>query len=536
MNDLVRTGVIAAAAVAIAGITVLTRPAPPEATALAEQGEAFYPGFTDPAAAASLEVFSWQEDAGIVRAFKVHRTEDGWTIPSHHDYPADGEERLARTAASVMDLRKDVIRSDRARDHEAFGVIDPLDEASVALSGRGDRITLRDADGAVLADYVIGDPVPDRPGFRYVRVPGRPRTYAVRADVDVSVRFRDWIDDTLLETSPEDLRLVELQDYAVDESSGAVSFEGSATLARADADADWTIEPASPDTEVDADRVSSMLEALAGLRITGVRPKPPGLAAGLRADAGLELGVEEQLSLQDRGFFVSADGRLLSNEGEIRVGAADGVVATLRFGEVLEGDGLAVSAGDDPAGPGDDAADSASAVTGEGDRSLHRYVFITAGFDASLLGPRPEPAAGADAPAAAAADPEAADAEASGEADGEADGEASGDAADEDGTPVDPAVLAWERRAEEGRGRAAELNARFADWYYVISAEDFDAMRPSLGELVRPAGEEETPAADAAAPGAGAGGTDGVPLLLAPPAAADEADAGAEAAAGGAAG
>ena len=59
--------------------------------------------------------------------FKVMFKDGKWVIPSHYNYPADAKDRLAKTAAGVMDLTKDTIRSDRVEDQEEMGVIDPLD-------------------------------------------------------------------------------------------------------------------------------------------------------------------------------------------------------------------------------------------------------------------------------------------------------------------------------------------------------------------------------------------------------------------------
>ena len=73
---------------------------------------------------------------------KLHLKMAFGTIPSHDDYPADGKERLAQTAAGVIDIKKDEFRSDNISDHEKFGVIDPLSQ-SAGLTGRGQRVTIR---------------------------------------------------------------------------------------------------------------------------------------------------------------------------------------------------------------------------------------------------------------------------------------------------------------------------------------------------------------------------------------------------------
>ena len=62
-------------------------------------------------------------------------------------------------------------------------------------------MTLRDANGVALADYIFGKPAEGKPGYRYVRVPGHKCTYAVKTDADPSARFADWVNAGLLRIS-----------------------------------------------------------------------------------------------------------------------------------------------------------------------------------------------------------------------------------------------------------------------------------------------------------------------------------------------
>ena len=57
----------------------------------------------------------------------------------------DVGDRLVKTAAALMDVKKDQVRSDSPLDHARYGVIDPLDQKVAGLAGRGKRVTLRDA-------------------------------------------------------------------------------------------------------------------------------------------------------------------------------------------------------------------------------------------------------------------------------------------------------------------------------------------------------------------------------------------------------
>ena len=150
---------------------------------------------TTPNKPGTLEVIQWDDATGSALPFAVTNRGGLWTIPSHHDYPADGAERLSSAAAEIISLVKEDFRSDNIVDHEALGVIDPLDEAETGLEGRGTRITFKGSGEEVLADLVIGNEIPERPGSRFVRVPNQKRVYTARFGAEISTAFEDWIRD-----------------------------------------------------------------------------------------------------------------------------------------------------------------------------------------------------------------------------------------------------------------------------------------------------------------------------------------------------
>ncbi len=344
MNDFQKTGIFLGVAIIFGALALFTgRSSQPTLAQFSDQGERFYPQFEDPLVAASLEVIDYDEETGTARPFKVQVRDGRWSIPSHYDYPADGEDRLANTAASVIDLTKDVVQSVRLQDHEQLGVIDPLDATISTLKGRGQRVALRDEAGAILADYIIGREVEGRSGFRYVRMPEKKRTYAVKMGIDLSTRFADWIETNLLDVQSSDINSVQIQDYSIDETTGRVMSQGAISLEKTNSE--WSMSDLPPEKELDTAKINTMATSLAGITITGVRPKPAGLTSDLRTEDNLTLDRAAQISLQSKGYFVSQDGRLLSNEGEVSIGTSSGVRYTLRFGEILVGKGMEVSAG-----------------------------------------------------------------------------------------------------------------------------------------------------------------------------------------------
>lgn len=425
MSELKRTLIVAGVAVLLGVAALVSAPRRAVPDAFFDVGEPFFPEFTDPEAAATLEVIEFDEATASATPFKVTNRNGLWTIPSHHDYPADGAERLANAAADVIALVKDDFRSDNVADHESLGVVDPADDTTSTLQGRGARITFRASDERVLADLIVGRPAPGRPGLRFVRAPGQKRVYSARFEARISTAFEDWIETNLLDVEREAVRRITLNDYFIDERTLSVVRRGEFVLDRAGDDG-WSANAVPAGKEVDSVQVNLLIGAVMTMKIAGVRPKPPGLSGNLRqAFEEGQINQGDVRTLTSRGFYPTAEGGLLSNDGELLVLTDEGVRYTLRFGEIVYGSGDAVAVGDET---------SDAEETGAGE---NRYVFITAEFDESVLPLEP-------------------------------------DASDAD------AHASWERKAREGREKAELLAERFAGWYYVIDAGSYGRIhRPS---------------------------------------------------------
>lgn len=449
MNENKKTIIFAAVAAVLLVMAFVFSPRRITPEAFMDQGESFFQNFTDPNAATTLEVIDFDENTGSAKPFKVTFNNGRWTIPSHYDYPADARDRLAKTAADVITLRKDDFRTDNVSDQERCGVIDPLDETA-GLKGRGQRVTFRGEGDRLLADLIIGGFVDGRPGFRFVRVPGQNRIYAVKMNMNISARFEDWIDTDLLRLVKNKVEEIELKDYSIDERTGRVNNRDDLILRLKDNR--WTANRAGKGQQADSTAMENLLEALSGLKIVGVRPKPAGLSAGLKGDnSQVRISTADAASLQQKGFYFSQDGQLLSNEGELKVGTSDGVVYTLRFGEVVYGSGDAVSAGIESSEP--------AAKTKEAE---NRYLFISADFNSKYFS---EP-------------PKAKDSSYKGKPDSLL------TIADRQNKEMDNKWTAWKSKVDNGRKLAGDLNNRFADWYYVISGASYDNIRLKRSDLM----------------------------------------------------
>lgn len=367
MSEKRKTLVYVAVALALVVLAFVFSPRKITPNAFLDQGEQFFPDFTDPNEAASLEVVTYDSVTGSTYPFKVAFEGGRWVIPSHNNYPADAQDRLAKTAAGVIDIKKDDYRTDNVADYEICGVIDPLDESATALSGRGKRVTIKGQNEKVLADLIIGNKVQGRENFRFVRVPDQKRVYAVRMDIDISSNFADWIDTDLLKINQKEIDKVVLKDYSINERTMSVDLRDNLELTLKDST--WTANNMKKSEMVDSVMMRKFLSALDNLNIVGVLPKPEGLAKILQDASGKNsITMQDQISLQGKGFFFTRSGQLYSNEGELQVYTRKGVIYNLRFGEVVFGSGLATGGNIDEGKSKDESTEN-------------RYLFITAAFD-----------------------------------------------------------------------------------------------------------------------------------------------------------
>ena len=445
-SEMKLTKTLAGAAALLAVVAVVTAPRNVTPSAFSDVGEAFFPNFQDPNTATTLEVIEFDEATAAAKPFKVMNQNGLWTIPSHHGYPADGKDRLAQTAAGVISIKKEDFRSDNVADHEALGVLDPLDETLTTLRGRGKRVTIKGASDAVLADLIIGKDIEGREGYHFVRVPDQKRVYAAKIDVDISTKFEDWIEKDLLQVERSKIDKVVLQDYSIDERTLMVDMRDTVLLEK-NGDA-WAADRMRANEEIDSVKMNDLLREVDELKIVGVRPKPEGMGERLQA---LTISREDMLSLQTRGYYLTRTGDMMSNEGELSVSTDEGIVYVLRFGEILYGTGEAISAG---------AETTADQAGGPGE---NRYLFVSAAFDESLVTPPPRPPNTAF------------------------EGKEESALTDEDraNRSLAEAYKKWEENVKKGRDTAEALTKRFAPWYYVISASSFDKIHLNRGDLVK---------------------------------------------------
>jgi len=330
---------------------------------IGKRGELYFQDF-DSTKAVSLTVTAVNSETANLMEFEVRRnSEQQWVIPSHHNYPADAQDRLGRTAASVMGMKRGALVTRWPEDHATYGVVDPRED-SVDISdleGVGSRVTI-DLEGKSesVVDIIIGNSVEGQPSDYYVRHPEEDEVYITTlTSVDISAKFGDWINADLLELQGTNLNRVVVYDYEVDESQGVLSETELSVLTREDSAADWQLEGLEDEAlEVDSDALTEIVSALDNFEIAGVRPKQEGLTADLALNMQLILdqppqqrnqfaqGLVQNINrdLLRSGFRLQPgqsgepeDISLLALQGELEAGTNEGIVYRLYFGRAFAG-------------------------------------------------------------------------------------------------------------------------------------------------------------------------------------------------------
>lgn len=440
MNDSRKTALAIAVALVTALLAWVTVPGSSTPDAFEERGTSFFPGFSDPTMARSLEIVDFDKDTATAHPFKVQVQNGLWSVPSHYDYPADAEEQLSRVAAAIIALRKDVAATDNVADQASTGTLDPLDETLPAVRGRGTRVVIKGDNDRLLADIIIGAALEGRPTHRYVRLSDQRRVYVAEiGDLNLSTHFGDWIDRDLLKIEWDDVDEVIIRDYSLNEAAQSIDSRDTLFIRKVqDEPPLWTLSDIQRGQQVNTFNMNLLVTTLDQLELMGVRPKLPAIAASLsKMTSKITISDEGLKELASRGFYLTSRGQF-SNEGELLVHSRAGLFYTLRFGEIAYGDvgdittsartPASTPAAAQPAGTPQGGAAQAGAPARPSTGSPNRYLTITASFDPT-------------------------------------------------GVPAGP-----ERAAAEER--AAALQARYAPWYYVISGQAFDRLRLSRRVLL----------------------------------------------------
>jgi Domain of unknown function (DUF4340) len=360
VTESLKTAAFAIAALTLALAAWALSPRGESGSTLSERGQPFFPELSDPNLATSLEVVTYDEQGSAAKPFKVQNRDGRWTIPSQYNYPADGGERLAGIASSLIAMKKEDVASELPADQEKCQVLDPLDETLPSTKGRGTRIIVNGVNDRTLADVIVGAVVEGRPAYRYARLPGSNRTYVAHVEgFDVSTKFEDWIETNLLKVDRSEIDQILVRNYSVSPARNSVDAMEVVPLRKRAEDV-WTIESPDGSAATDTFTMNLMVTRLVELAIQGVRPKPPSMSATLLAAPGSARVTRADIDdLAAKGFFFGEGGQQLASSGEVLVHTSPGVFYALRFGNLVD-----------------------ETTTTRDPSALGRYLFISVGLDA----------------------------------------------------------------------------------------------------------------------------------------------------------
>lgn len=514
MNENTKTAIFAGIAVLVGCVWLIAKPTQQEGSSGGPQvGKVLFEKLNDPTEAASLEILRYDEELGEIHDFKVAKNgKTGlWSIPSHSDYAADAETRIRDVATSLVGLQILGVVTEDKSEHELFGVKEPdKDATKMGEKGVGLLIAFEDQKGKKLASLIIGKPIKGAEGHHFVREPGRDRVYDVEIDPErFSTKFADWIKQDLLELAALDVEQMKVKDYSVLRTTRGFQIEP-----KFDAIADWngtdnkwelnefltykqgngadSLTPVSsellPGEELNGDKLNELKNALADLKIADVRSKPSGLGADLKANDEFLNDQESVSSLVSRGFYpLSISGgkpEILSANGDLHVYMKDGFEYVLRFGNV------------------------AGTEEGSDENKLNRYLMVTCAVNEAKFPPpeleevpkKPETADVPPPPTIQSADAPA-DGEAAKKEEAAAEEDKTADKAEEEKGAEEESELdkeikriekenqrkedEWNDKRGKAQEKVHELNARFADWYYVVSEDEYKKIRLNRGDLIK---------------------------------------------------
>ena len=506
MTETAKTGAFLVVAIVAAAVGYsASRPSLPAGQKEDYRDHYLFPDFNkNPLDATSLEIVKYSKgddrgQSGTVQRFQVVQKNNLYLIPSHANYPTDAKEQLGDAAKSLTDLKvlgAPPEGNSPAEDHKLYGLVDP-EKAAAEIEGKATifRVTMKDRNDKILLNLIIGNEVPGKPELHFVRKTDEDKVFEVRVATDkLSTEFGDWIEKGLLKGGSGDMAVwdikdIQIRDHSVDEMQGIIIPRDEMTLAYNEAgDFKWKLAEdrqfqgkawvpvkMAADEELNSEKVEAMKSAIENLEIVDVEAKPQGVSADLKVTGGLSKNRAVVETLANHGFFVvPMDGHpeLFSNQGDVRCQLKDGVLYILRFGAL---------ASDSTAG---------KQKSGGVKAGTNRYIMVTALFNPDVipqpkLEPLPEEKPEAQKPEGKAAGDKADAGKKADEKKPEAkkvDIKAERERIEKNNKRLQEE---YDAKLQSGKKKVADLNARFADWFYIISDEVYHKIHLARADIVK---------------------------------------------------
>src|SRR5690606_33881872 len=130
----------------------------------------------------------------------------------------------------------------------------------------------------------------------------------------------------VLDATAANFRQIVLDRYSVDEARGRVVDGEKSVLTRDSSSDEWKLSELPEGKKLKTSVVNQMTTALADMKIVGVRPKTPGIAALIKGDPKARRTAIDLLDMQEKGFYDNGKGGIASNEGDFLAGTSEGIL------------------------------------------------------------------------------------------------------------------------------------------------------------------------------------------------------------------
>ena len=485
MSDYLKTGIIVALTVVSVMAAWMTAPKTKQTGGNEMLQQSLFEEIGEPHI---LEIVKY--DGTKTQTFRVEKRGQRFVIPSQGNYPADARAQMQQAATLLSGLIINRVESESKDDAKLYGVVDPTDDLTLGEEDTGTKVSMKDANGTVLAELIIGKSYPDEsevaanpnlPEMHYVRKPNQNMIYLVELDTKpLSTNFRDWIDKNLLRLNQFNIEQITLRKYKAEPSYLNVDTRKVESKRTWDIDVtlksmsnlwnpvkffDYNEEQLAVPVElkegqyIDTNRVNLIKSELAKLEIEDVIRKPQDFSETPQFDPAKFASDPLNVALQGRGFYpISGEKEgsfeIISRSGELIVTLRSGVEYVLRFGKFNTN----VAEGADP----------------------NRYLMVSARVNESKF-PMPvkEKIDGDEKPAPDEnAAPE--------EGDCSQDDQKRKDELERVERAYQNALADREEKLDAARLDVRELNKRFNDWFYLISDESAQRLIFTRDEIIAP--------------------------------------------------
>ena len=173
-----------------------------------------------------IQIMQFNRERGFLERIELRRKGEKWIIPAKENFVVSNDARISALISSLQDKEVLEFRSDAQQDYLQYGVLDPADFANVKKrSALGTKVVLTDRSKKEIASLIVGLPFKNSTGDqqRFVRVPGQPNVYLVNYPATVlTTEFAGWATPNPLQlktgrdTPGQQIKALSVDNYRID--------------------------------------------------------------------------------------------------------------------------------------------------------------------------------------------------------------------------------------------------------------------------------------------------------------------------------